>query len=160
MKHMNQINPCRIAVALLVVSFGLGTLPSTARAELSREEVKDLAVRIERATDDFKKTIERKLGRAKGEESKLKDKINKQVSKLETAADKLKREVSGDKKGVLKTLGIRADIKRVVDEAGGVDKIIRVGKWDTAIKLDWVRLRTAVNVLAEKYNLDKINEKD
>ena len=157
---MNRTINCRAGVLLLSTLMAFGGFAANARADLTRDEVKDLAVRIERATDDFKKTIADKLGRAKGDESKLKDKINKQVSKLETATDKLKREVSGDKQGVLKTLGIRADVKRVVDEAGGVDKIIRVGKWDTSIKLDWVKLRTAVNVLAEKYNLDKINEKD
>ena len=88
------------------------------------------------------------------------DKINKQVSKLETATDKLKREVSGDSKGLIKTLGIRADVKRVVEEAEEVDKIIRAGKWDARIKLDWVKIRTAVNVLAENYELDKVNEKE
>lgn len=157
---MKPITTIRVGVLLVSALVAFGGLAPNARAELSREEVKDLAVRVERATDEFKKTIADKLGRAKGDESKLKDKINKQVSKLETATDKLKREVSGDQKGVLKTLGIRADIKRVVEEAGGVDKIIRVGKWDTAIKLDWIKLRAAVNVLADKYKLDKINEKD
>jgi hypothetical protein len=68
--------------------------------------------------------------------------------------------VGGDSEGLLKTAAFRADVKRVVEEAGGVDKIIRAGKWDAAIKLDWVKLRTAVNVLAESYELDKVNEKD
>ena len=157
---MSRISTFCAGAMLLTVLFACGSFAATARVELTREQVKDLAERVERATNDFKKTIADKLGSAKGGEAKSMNSINKQVSKLETATDKLKREVSGDSKGVIKTIAIRADVKRVVEEAEEVDKIIRAGKWDARIKLDWVKIRTAVNVLAENYELDKVNEKE
>ncbi len=157
---MRRITTFCAGAVLLAVIFAYASFAASGRVELTREQVKDLAGRVERATNDFKKTVADKLDRAKGEDAKARDTLKKQVSEFETATDKLKREVSGDSKGLLKTVAIRADVKRVVEEAGGVDKIIRAGKWDAAIKLDWVKLRTAVNVLAESYELDKVNEKD
>jgi len=148
---------CRPAKKILLLAFLVFFVSAPlVRAELSREEVKDLTVRIERATNEFKKKIDDELKRS----SLLAGQIKKQVAQFESATDKLRREAAGDNKGLVKSLKIRADVKDVRDEGEGVDKIMRIGKWDSGTKLAWAKLRLAVNVLAEKYELDKINEKD
>lgn len=119
---------------------------------VSKQQVEDLLKRIEERSDKFTKALNKSLDRSKLDGSRAEDRIDVRARALENATDELRREYDHHD-----THSENApEVRKVIDSARVVNRIMLRRKFGTQAENTWVNLRGEINALAKLFRIGAI----
>jgi mRNA-degrading endonuclease YafQ of YafQ-DinJ toxin-antitoxin module len=135
------------AIVALMLLAGFATIAQAQRPyRLSESDLKGLIDRLERNTDQFRKSLDSSLDRSRLDGSRAEDRINDFVKEFETATDRLKDRFNDDQSA-------SATVQEVLDRASRIDHFMANHHLTGRVYEDWMRVRANLDELASTYSV-------
>jgi hypothetical protein len=138
---------------------------------MAKTQVADLIVKVENGVDEFRKYLDRRGEDAKdaGDNAKTKgsrsrqgasdsqkakasdkkDKLDDALGELNRSTNRLRRKFDATDKW----METKAEVQRVVDDGGAINKEVARGNYGTEAARLWAALRKGINDLARAYGV-------
>jgi hypothetical protein len=138
---------------------------------MPKPQVANLIVKVENGVDEFRKYLEHRgddakdagdSARAKGSRSRQgatdsqkakasdkKDKLDDALGDLNRSTNRLRRKFDATDKW----METKAEVQRVVDDGGAINKEVARGNYGTEVARLWAALRKGINDLARAYGV-------
>ncbi|MFL6216052.1 MAG: hypothetical protein ACJ74J_19370 [Blastocatellia bacterium] len=113
---------------------------------LSEGDLRGLMSRLERDSDQFRKSLDSSLDRSRLDGSRAEDRINDFVKDFEQATDRLKDRFDDDRSA-------SATVQEVLDRGAAIDRFIVSHRVSGRAYDDWMRVRTDLDELASAYSV-------
>ena len=145
---MNRIRQTfGVALILALATISMTIVQAQRRTTgVSNRQVRQLINSIERRTDVFRASLDRRLDRSRINNTRTEDNINQFVADFESATDRL-RDRFNDRQET------EADVQEVLNRAALIDSFMRSNRLGAQPERDWASLRTDLNTLARLYNV-------
>jgi hypothetical protein len=135
------------AILALTLLAGLANSALAQRPyRLSESDVRGLMSRLERDSDQFRKSIDSSLDHSRLDGSRAEDRINDFVKAFEQATDRLKDRFDDDRSA-------SATVQEVLDRGAAIDRFIVSHRVSGRAYDDWMRVRTDLDELASAYSV-------
>ncbi|HJQ25617.1 MAG TPA: hypothetical protein VKA60_16975 [Blastocatellia bacterium] len=136
-------------VAIAVLMFVAG-LANAAQAQhpyrLSEGDLRGLMDRLERDSDQFRKSVDTALDRSILDSTRAEDRINDFVKGFEEATDRLKGRFDDNQSA-------SATVQEVLDRGARIDRFVSMHHLSGRVYDDWMRVRADLDELASAYTV-------
>jgi hypothetical protein len=135
------------AVGAAVLFYAAGAHARQVPVRINDDDVKNIVVRIERASDTFRKTLDRALDDSRFDGRSAEDNINDFIKRFEESTDRFRSQYKDDKRG---TEAATEVLQRALD----VDRFMaRHDELSPTAHSDWAAVRASLDQLALAYNI-------
>jgi hypothetical protein len=135
------------AIFALVFLAGFATAAQAQRPyRLSEGDMRGLIDRLDRDSDQFRKSIDSSLDRSRLDGSRAEDRINDFVQAFAAATDRLKERFDDDRSA-------NSTMQEVLDRASRIDRFVSNHRLSGRVYDDWMRVRADLDELASTYSV-------
>jgi hypothetical protein len=114
----------------------------------TRTDVRDLAQRMERHSDEFRKHFEKAIDNSSIDGTDREDRLRRWTQDLEDMMDKFREDYNQSRVG-----NIEQRVNTLLAIAAGINRILLYRPFDSTTHRDWNLLRADLNALAITYDL-------
>jgi hypothetical protein len=142
-----------MAMFIVLLAADTGNAQMRRSRAVSKQQIENLLERIEERTDRFSNRLNKSLDRSRLNGTRTEDNITVHATRLENAADELRREFDfNDTRGET-----RQNARKVLNAAKVVNRIMIRRSFSREAETLWVNLRAEINTLARIYGLPGIS---
>jgi len=135
------------AIFTMIFLAGFASIAQAQRPyRLSESDMKGLIDRLERDSDQFRKSIDTSLDHSRLDGSRAEDRINDFVQAFAAATDRLKERFDDDRSA-------SATMQEVLDRASRIDRFVTNHHLSGRVYDDWRRVRADLDELASTYSV-------
>ena len=136
-----------VAIAALMLVAGLANVAQAQHPyRLSEGDLRGLMDRLERDSDQFRKSVDSALDRSTLDGTRAEDRINDFVKAFEEATDRLKSRFDDNRSA-------SATVREVLDRGARIDRFVSMHRLSGRVQEDWMRVRADLDELAAAYTV-------